>query len=75
MEYAKGSLKDKQEQPHKRTKIFILGNPHGEENLAKIPLHRYIKSTKTRPQTCAPSPSRYVSLSLSYALYTSECVF
>ena len=51
-----------------------MGNPLGEENPAKIPLYRCIKSTKTKPQTGAPSPCRYVSLSLSYAQYTSECV-
>ena len=53
---------------------FILGNPHGEENPTKIPLYRCIKSTKIKPQTNALPPCRYVSLSLPYALYTSECV-
>ena len=53
---------------------FILGNPPGEENQTKLPLYRCIKSTNTKPQIGAPSPCRYVSLSLSYVLYTSVCV-
>ena len=32
-----GSLKEQQVQSHKRTQRFILGNPHGRENPAKLP--------------------------------------
>ena len=53
-------MKETQSQDRHR---FILGNPLGEENLVKIPIYRCIKSTKTKPQTGAPSPCRYVSLS------------
>ena len=35
-----GSLKEGQIQQDKRTQRFILGNPHGEENLEKIPPYR-----------------------------------
>ena len=66
-----GSLKETQS--HDRDK-FISGNPQGEENPTKLPLYRCIKSTKIKPQACALSPYKYVSLSLSYVLYTSECV-
>ena len=54
---------------------FIMENPHGEENPTKIPLYRCIKSTKIESQTHALPPCRYISLPLSYALYTSEHVF
>ena len=53
---------------------IILGNSHEEENPAKIPLYRCIKSTKKRPQTGAPSPSRYISISLSPMCYTQLSV-
>ena len=35
--YTKGSLKERQAQPHKIRQIFILGNPHGGENPTKLP--------------------------------------
>ena len=48
----------------------------GEEKPANISLYRCIKSTKRKPQTITPSAciSLSLSLSLPYALYTSECV-
>ena len=58
----------------KRTQIFILENPHGEEKPSKLPLYKMYKKYKTRPQIGAPPSIRYLSLSLSYALCTSECV-
>ena len=33
----KGSLKERQAEPHDITHQFILGNPHGVENPAKLP--------------------------------------
>ena len=36
----KGSLKERQAQPHERTPRFIVGNPHGEEIPSKLPLYR-----------------------------------
>ena len=47
-----GSLKETKSQDRNK---FILGNPQGEENSAKIPLYRYINSIKIKPQTSAPS--------------------
>ena len=35
-----GSLKEQQVMSHKRTQIFILGNPHGGENPTKLPQYR-----------------------------------
>ena len=54
--------------------IFILGNPLGEENQAKIHLYRCIKSIKTKPETISPSPCRYISLSLLCKLHKWVCV-
>ena len=49
-----------------------MGNPLGEEKPTKLPLYRCIKSTKIKPQTCALSPCR--SLSLSPMRYTQVWV-
>ena len=66
-----GSLKETQSQDRHK---FILGNPLGEENPAKLPLYRCIKSIKTKPQTGAPSPCRYISLSPMRITQVSVCV-
>ena len=42
---SKGSLKERQAQPHKRTRRFILGNPAREEIPAKLLLFRIRPST------------------------------
>ena len=51
-----------------------MGNPQGEENPAKFPLYRCIKSTNIKPQTCAPSPCLYISLSPMCYTQVSVCV-
>ena len=38
-----GLMKEQQVQSHKRTQRFIPGNPHGEENPAKISLYKMYK--------------------------------
>ena len=65
------SLKETKSQDRYR---FILGSPLVEENLVKIPLYRCIKSTKIKPQTCAPYPCRYVSLSHICAIHKCVCL-
>ena len=47
------SLKETQSQDRH---TFILRNPLGEENPAKLPLYRCIKSTNIKPQIGAPYP-------------------
>ena len=57
--------KKRKAQSHKRTQRFILGNPHGEENPAKLPLY---KMCKKKTKKGCPPPSVF-SLSLPYALH------
>ena len=47
---SEGLLKKRQTPPHKRTQIFILGNPHGEEIPTKIPLYRLQPSVVEDPK-------------------------
>ena len=63
------SLKETQSQDRH---IFILGNPQGEENPAKLPLYRCIKSTKTNLNR--RSFSFLVCISLCPMRYTQVCV-
>ena len=67
-------MKHRQAQPHKRTQIFILGNPHGEENPTKLPLYKMYKKYKTKPQIGAPPPVD-MSVSLSPMCYTQVRIY
>ena len=67
---SKISLKDRQAQPHKRTQRFILGNPHGEENPAKLPMY---KMYKRQPKTIVLLLLFSLSLSLLCTTQVSEC--
>ena len=65
-----GSLKETQSQDRH---WFILGNPLGEENPAKLPQYRGSKVQRENPKQVLLLLAD-ISLSLSYANYTSECV-
>ena len=52
-----GLLKEQQVQSHKRTQIFIIGNPHGVENTTKLPHYR------TQPKQCKTPRQLLLSLS------------